>query len=1030
MMVTRGVANLGRGALRLRSVAVCLSALFASVTALAATWTSADGLATIEAPMITEGDGTLAISGSGPTVTVASGDASIVPAVTVAGAVDLTISVADGASLTFASISNADGDRLNRLTKNGGGELVIAGGTLNSKYCTYTAGGFTLKDGASLVLQYELQSQNTEVHTVNLLHGATLRCSRPRADSTANGVNTSFHTDGGILQPTANSYIFANIPTVTVGAGGLYVDTTYAPARTVWQYGKPTTASGVAADGGLHIRGDGRQTSLVFHNSYPPNLTGGIVVEDGGCAAFDDVTGSGSLALAESAVTVKNGGELRMLGRMSRLATVKDLMLGETAGDTTYLRFSASATAILVVTNSLSVNGTVYVRFPPDTLTSGTYSFLRAPKGSLDAVVSSFALDPTVHDGVAGEFSVNTANAEYDVLKVVASSSFVKIDPAVSDSSTLTLKNKTLRPIAAGIVANPIVGQANDGFVLDTPYDVEFTNTFQNAGYFIKTGAGRATLSYDGDIRISGKSGGNNTYRMSESLLVFPETGGMPTVDGTSVVSAGANVMDFNVLAGTLALAASGTVSHKGDMIVGGNKLFLDGNGDPIPATLELNGATLSMARVYIGDVHAYRGEAACLGKHPHNSLVVSNGTMNVSSAFVIGNYNDSYHNGIDEYVQHDGNVSISGLCYVGQKRTSADETWPDAGQTLVRFAVHGGTCAVTGSDGFRVSQNGGDAEIVFDGGESTVGVFKICGGSSADARTAFDLSGGSLAVGDIQWVNKNFPGTASWRWNGTTFKPQVDAAAGTKSFAGPWKTNAVDAGGAKFDLSGMDAGTVYRMAIPLTHAAALGETADGGVRVTEGSGVLALAAANTFTGPVVIDGGTLRAGVAGAIPATATVEVNAGGILDLGGLTVTVANVCGNGGVISNGTLRVTGEVRSDALSIESLVLAEGAKISVPLVCEESVWSAGTFTVTDAFSAEGPVNLSVAGLAEGVKLPKDFSIQIATLPAGSCVTLLSSDAEHVPDRHKLQLSCCPGEGGTVALHAFVQGPGFMVIVR
>ena len=35
MMETRGVANLGRGALRLRSVAVCLSALFASVTALA-----------------------------------------------------------------------------------------------------------------------------------------------------------------------------------------------------------------------------------------------------------------------------------------------------------------------------------------------------------------------------------------------------------------------------------------------------------------------------------------------------------------------------------------------------------------------------------------------------------------------------------------------------------------------------------------------------------------------------------------------------------------------------------------------------------------------------------------------------------------------------------------------------------------------------------------------------------------------------------------------------------------------------------
>ena len=35
IMGTRGVANLGRGALRLRSVVVCLSALFASMTALA-----------------------------------------------------------------------------------------------------------------------------------------------------------------------------------------------------------------------------------------------------------------------------------------------------------------------------------------------------------------------------------------------------------------------------------------------------------------------------------------------------------------------------------------------------------------------------------------------------------------------------------------------------------------------------------------------------------------------------------------------------------------------------------------------------------------------------------------------------------------------------------------------------------------------------------------------------------------------------------------------------------------------------------
>lgn len=317
---------------------------------------------------------------------------------------------------------------------------------------------------------------------------------------------------------------------------------------------------------------------------------------------------------------------------------------------------------------------------------------------------------------------------------------------------------------------------------------------------------------------------------------------------------------------------------------------------------------------------------------------------------------------------------------------------------------------------------------MTFGGGTSTVSRVLIGEDSSVAAtRTLFELSGGTLAVSNIT-VNSKFNGMASWLWNGGTFKPATLAA--TEYFAGPWTTNAVDEGGAKLDLSGMDAGTVYRMAIPLTHAAALGETADGGVRVIEGSGVLALAAANTFTGPVVIDGGTIRAEVAGAIPATATVEVNAGGVLDLGGLTVTVANVCGNGGIISNGTLRVTGEVRSDALSIESLVLAEGATISVPLACEDSVWSAGTFTVTDAFSAEGPVNLAMVELAEGVKLPKKFSVRIATLPAGSSVSLLSSDTEHVPDRHELRLSCRPGECDTVALHAFLQGPGFMLLFR
>jgi fibronectin-binding autotransporter adhesin len=229
-----------------------------------------------------------------------------------------------------------------------------------------------------------------------------------------------------------------------------------------------------------------------------------------------------------------------------------------------------------------------------------------------------------------------------------------------------------------------------------------------------------------------------------------------------------------------------------------------------------------------------------------------------------------------------------------------------------------------------------------------------------------------------------------------------------------------------------MDAGTVYRMAIPLTHAAALGETADGGVRVIEGSGVLALATANTFTGPVVIDGGTIRAEVAGAIPATATVEVNAGGVLDLGGLTVTVANVCGNGGIISNGTLRVTGEVApGTTVTFDNLVFADGATLTLPLEHSGDVYAAGSLSANGIVSAEGTLKLAFSGEAAAGTLPKDFSVKIATLPAGSRFPhVVAADGLVFAANRSLELDYRAGTSETVEVWAIAKPNGFLLIFR
>jgi autotransporter-associated beta strand protein len=70
------------------------------------------------------------------------------------------------------------------------------------------------------------------------------------------------------------------------------------------------------------------------------------------------------------------------------------------------------------------------------------------------------------------------------------------------------------------------------------------------------------------------------------------------------------------------------------------------------------------------------------------------------------------------------------------------------------------------------------------------------------------------------------------------------------------------------------------------------------------GSGTLTLAAANTYTGPTVLNEGVLRLGAPGAIHMDSDIIIN-GGILDLNGYTlVTRATVTVNAGVIVNGII------------------------------------------------------------------------------------------------------------------------------
>ena len=171
---------------------------------------------------------------------------------------------------------------------------------------------------------------------------------------------------------------------------------------------------------------------------------------------------------------------------------------------------------------------------------------------------------------------------------------------------------------------------------------------------------------------------------------------------------------------------------------------------------------------------------------------------------------------------------------------------------------------------------------------------------------------------------------------------------------------------------------------------------------VKEGSGILSLAGANLFTGPVTVNNGTLRLGNAGAFGSTVGITVNNGGQVDLAGVTPTVRSnnyflagrgpdgrgalinsgisVSGNSG-ITNVTLTAAATIGAfgpDSASFGRFDIGSGAN---PLT---SLLNANNFTLTKV--GPGSVNLRVPSVnfptlvvSNGVVYGENLDFNLAT---------------------------------------------------
>ncbi len=318
-------------------------------------------------------------------------------------------------------------------------------------------------------------------------------------------------------------------------------------------------------------------------------------------------------------------------------------------------------------------------------------------------------------------------------------------------------------------------------------------------------------------------------------------------------------------------------------------------------------------------------------------------------------------------------------------------------------MTISGGRLSVTGpiNVGFQVTAaRGGD--VVVSGGEfnaldasatgglilarnpgtqpNNVGNFTITGGVSNVARLAlgFDatstagsasvaLSNGELNIGSGGIVKNGTSGMTT----------SITLNSGTLGALATWSTNHPIA------ITGTPATLALRAAnalgAPFDYTLA-GVVSGGGFAKT-GTGTIILAAANTFTGAVAINAGTLA--VNGSLSAGADVEVNAGGTLAGSGTLARAVALRAGGRIAGTGTLAASTVLWDGGGTLAARLGANGVSDKVVLAGALTKGTAGTFNVVltagAGFAAGNTYTL--ATFASTSFVATDFSS--SGLPAG-----------------------------------------------
>ncbi|MGA2498693.1 MAG: autotransporter-associated beta strand repeat-containing protein, partial [Tepidisphaeraceae bacterium] len=745
--------------------------------------------------------------------------------------------------------------------------LVLAGGGLNltgkaSATNTQTFNGLTLNPGGSAIVMAPNATANPLLLTLGTITrnpGSTIDFTISGTQSAANGIVVGNSND-------ANGLLFSGFATVngtdwaTVSGGNIIATTNYTSvaspgtiaagaATNVKITGSAAGTVSLAAAGTTNIntlvQSDTAATSLSIGAGNTLRLTGGGILLTGAGTLTIPVGGTLTAGAADN-----TAGELAFIQNTNTNAVIAPLIADNGTGAVSVIY---SASAPVATQRQFTVGATIASGGVANTYTGGT-------------TISNVRVNPQN----AGAFSTGAVN--------ITSGGQIWLTTTDTFSNNITIAGdgwaESGGPYGVIRFANATTGSTISGNITLAAdsrlgaLESGAIGTISGAisgGYGIeKSGAGTITLS------------GNNTYTgptmITAGTLKIGAGGTSGTLGAGPVINYGTlyyNRSDDTTVSNLI--TGTGTVDK-----IGAGKLILSSAGNTMTSVsaaggiLELSGiSSLTTANLNVADSGVTGGAGGTLNVKDTAALTVSTNFLMGNQASNAGTVN-----------QTGGTVTYTGvntnLFRVGH--------WPTETST---YNLSSGTLSTLwspiyiGWDGTGVVNQSGGALNAMQLSVTT-------NGHTGGAGT-YTLTGGTLNLGS-GGIIKGSTGTANVNLGGGTI-----AAAAT----------AVPISAAT-TLTGTNGNVTFDSAGSANNITVSGVMSGAGGFTKINNGTLTLSAANSFTGNVIVNGGTLLAtaqgaananGPLGAYSGTRTITVNSGATMSW-----TINNVIGGGGMTAAG--------------------------------------------------------------------------------------------------------------------------------